>query len=150
MDLELLFWIAHLPALVGWALLALPGRDGRRIRAARTLGAVLALAYLLLFLASGTAGAVLLRDYSLAGLGAFFADPLLRLVGWVHYLAFDLWVGSWEAEEADRLGIGPAVLLPSLLLTFMLGPIGLLLFLALSHRWRKARAVADGVAETPG
>ncbi len=150
MDLELLFWIAHIPALAGWVLLALPGRTGRSVRAARTMAALLALAYLSLFLASGSDAAVLLRDYSLAGLATFFADPLLRLVGWVHYLAFDLWVGSWEAEEADRLGIGPAVLLPSLLLTFMLGPVGLLLFLALSSRRSRARAVAEGSAETRG
>lgn len=110
------------------------------------MGAALALAYLLLFLASGSAASVLLLDYSLAGLAAFFADPLLRLIGWVHYLAFDLWVGSWEAEEADRLGIGPALLLPSLLLTFMLGPMGLLLFLALSARRRRGA----GGAETGG
>ncbi len=138
MDLELLFWIAHFPALAGWVLLALPGRSERRIGAARWVAALLALGYLALFLAAGTASAVLLRDYSLAGVGAFFADPLLRLVGWVHYLAFDLWVGSWEAEEADRLGMGAAALLPSLALTFLLGPVGLLLFLLLRGRRRRA------------
>ena len=138
MDLELLFWIAHLPALAGWALLALPGRSERRIAAARWAAALLALGYLALFLAAGSGSAVLLRDYSLAGVGAFFADPLLRLVGWVHYLAFDLWVGSWEAEEADRLGMGAGALLPSLALTFLLGPVGLLLFLLLRRRRRRA------------
>ena len=138
MDLELLFWITHLPALAGWVLLALPGRSERRIGAARWVAALLALGYLGLFLAAGTASAVLLRDYSLAGVGTFFADPLLRLVGWVHYLAFDLWVGSWEAEEADRLGMGAGALLPSLALTFLLGPVGLLLFLLLRRRRRRA------------
>ncbi len=137
MDLELLFWIAHLPALAGWVLLALPGRSERRIGVARWAATLLALFYLALFLAGGTASAVLLRDYSLAGVGAFFTDPLLRLVGWVHYLAFDLWVGSWEAEEADRLGMGAGALLPSLALTFLLGPVGLLLFLLLRGRRRR-------------
>lgn len=147
MDLDLLFWIAHFPALAGWALLALPGRSPARIAAARSLAALLALSYLALFLASGSAGASLLRDYSLAGVGTFFADPLLRLVGWVHYLAFDLWVGSWEAEEADRLGMGHGVLLPSLGLTFLLGPVGLLLFLLLRGRRRPG---ASRPAETEG
>ncbi|HMJ92898.1 MAG TPA: abscisic acid-deficient protein Aba4 family protein [Allosphingosinicella sp.] len=55
----------------------------------------------------------------------------LRLVGWVHYLAFDLWVGSWEVEEAGRTGMGRAALIPSLVLTWLVGPIGLLTFLAL-------------------
>ena len=144
MDLELLFWIAHLPALAGWVLLALPGRSERRIGAARWVAALLALGYLALFLAAGSGSAVLLRDYSLAGVGTFFADPLLRLVGWVHYLAFDLWVASWEAEEGRRLGIPHLWLAPCLFLTFMLGPLGLLLFLAVrAVRGRRPAGMAS-------
>ena len=60
------------------------------------------------------------------------------LVGWVHYLALDLWTGAWEAEEAGRRGMPHGAVLPCLLLTFLAGPAGLLLFLALEARWRRA------------
>ena len=61
------------------------------------------------------------------------------LIGWVHYLAFDLWIGSWEAEEAHRVGMSHLMLLPCLAFTFLAGPFGLLMFLGL----RYARGLAQ-------
>ena len=131
MDLEQLFWIAHIPALVGWiALLAAPLIGPRSVTIARASGLMLAIGYLLCFIAAPDGLGDLGRNYSLDGVGALFADPLLMLLGWVHYLAFDLWVASWEAEEGARLGIPHWLLAPCYFLTFMLGPLGLLLFLA--------------------
>ena len=37
---------------------------------------------------------------SLAGISAAFANPRTLLVGWVHYLVFDLFVGAWQARDA--------------------------------------------------
>jgi hypothetical protein len=51
------------------------------------------------------------------------------LAGWVHYLFFDLFVGSFEVRDAQRHAISHVILLPCLLFTFMLGPIGFLLYL---------------------
>ena len=58
----------------------------------------------------------------------FMSDPVL-VAGWVHYLAFDLFIGTWIAVEADRLGWNRVAQTPILIATFMFGPIGLLLFL---------------------
>lgn len=131
MSLENWFWIAHLPALAGWiVLLAAPLIGPASIGIARAVGAMLALGYLLIFLAAPDGLRALATDYSLAGIGNLFADPRLLLLGWVHYLAFDIWVASWEAEEGRRRGIPHWLVAPCMLLTFMLGPLGLLLFLA--------------------
>jgi hypothetical protein len=92
--------------------------------------AVLAVFYTATFLIFAPAASGLVSNYTLDGIAGFFADPTLRLVAWVHYLAFDLWVGSWEAEEAHRIGLPHAFLLLSLALTCLLGPIGLVTFLA--------------------
>jgi hypothetical protein len=59
----------------------------------------------------------------------FMSDGGL-LAGWIHYLAFDLFVGMWIAEEADRLGMSRLLQIPILIATFMFGPIGLLMYLA--------------------
>lgn len=53
----------------------------------------------------------------------------MLLAGWVHYLAFDLFIGGWIAAEADKIGLNRIVQAPILLATFMLGPIGLATFL---------------------
>jgi hypothetical protein len=65
---------------------------------------------------------------SLAGVGRLFADPYVLLGGWIHYLAFDLFVGAWIARDAQRAGIPHLAILPCLLLSFLLGPAGLLLY----------------------
>jgi hypothetical protein len=66
---------------------------------------------------------------SLGDVARLFENPYLLLAGWVHYLAFDLFVGAWEVRDARRLQINHLIVVPCLLLTFMLGPVGLLLYL---------------------
>jgi hypothetical protein len=130
MTLEMGFWIAQAVSLTGWvALLVRPGPGS--VRVARWAAALLAVGYLILFLANAREAAVLARDYSLSGVAAFFSVRELILVGWVHILAFDLMVGSWEAEEAERTGMRRGAVVLCLVLTFMLEPVGLLLFLVL-------------------
>jgi hypothetical protein len=57
-----------------------------------------------------------------------FANDFLLLAGWIHYLAFDLFVGSWIARDAQQKGINHLLTVPCLAFTFMLGPIGFLLY----------------------
>ncbi|MGL3606700.1 ABA4-like family protein [Rhizobium sp. G187] len=57
----------------------------------------------------------------------FMSDPVL-VAGWVHYLAFDLFIGTWIAAEADKRGYNRLLQVPVLIATFMFGPLGLLLF----------------------
>jgi hypothetical protein len=68
---------------------------------------------------------------SIAEVRALFDVPGALVAGWVHYLAFDLFVGSWIAERASALQLPHALLVPVLLLTFMFGPLGLLAFAVL-------------------
>ncbi len=66
---------------------------------------------------------------SLEGVEDLFHSKLLLTAGWVHYLAFDLMTGLFIRNNALKYGISHWLVIPCLLLTFMLGPIGLLLFL---------------------
>jgi hypothetical protein len=77
---------------------------------------------------------------SLASVRTLFDNPWLLLAGWTHYLAFDLFVGGWEVRDAQRHGISHLLIVPALVLTFVFGPAGLLLYLAIrwfaSQRWK--------------
>ena len=66
---------------------------------------------------------------SLNGVMELFTDKTAVTAGWVHYLAFDLLTGIWIKKNAQKYNIQHLILIPCLLLTFMLGPIGLLLYL---------------------
>ena len=66
-----------------------------------------------------------------AGVSAFFSHPNGVLIGWLHYLVFDLFVGSWIGRDGTRRGIAHWKLVPCQFFTLMLGPIGLLLYIIL-------------------
>ena len=66
---------------------------------------------------------------SLASIMALFTEKNALLAGWVHYLAFDLLVGMWMLDQNKELRINQLLMAPCLFLTFMLGPIGFLLFM---------------------
>ena len=74
---------------------------------------------------------------SLAGVREFFGNDFLLLAGWIHYLAFDLFIGSWEVRDAPRHGIHHLVVIPCLFLTFILGPVGLLAYFAIRIGWKR-------------
>lgn len=79
---------------------------------------------------------------SIEGIRAFFGSDGGVVIGWTHYLAFDLFTGMWISRDADAKGFSRLVQLPFLLLTFLVGPIGL--FFWLIARERRARAAARG------
>ena len=78
---------------------------------------------------------------TLSDVATLFSQRWLLLAGWVHYLAFDLFVGSWEVRDAREHGVPHLAVVPCLLLTFMFGPAGWLAYSGLraaypSHRVR--------------
>jgi len=132
MSLETLFNLANAVALIGWiSLVFAPIRRGLVVVAARGVGVALAVTYSVL-LVRAIAGGGLTGDLTtLSGLTEGFSRPEAVLVGWVHYLAFDLWVGAWAIEDAGKKGVPHWAMLPVLFLTLMAGPVGLLVYLAI-------------------
>lgn len=132
MQAENLFSLAGLAVLPGWLLLiAAPRwRYSASLISGALIPALLCVVYAALIvpylLGGGEGGFGSLADVRLA-----FQDDFVLLAGWIHYLAFDLFIGSWELRDARRQGIGHLWLVPCLLLTFLLGPVGLLLYLTL-------------------
>ncbi len=59
---------------------------------------------------------------------AWFADDHLLTAGWIHYLAFDLFIGTWMVRDAVSRNLSPLLVVPCLPLTFLFGPLGLLLW----------------------
>ena len=130
---EGIFSAANLTALAGWAVLVagiiFNHAMLRDILAGRLVPSLLAIVYTVLILLhwAGSQG-----DFSsLAGVASLFANPWLLLAGWVHYLAFDLAIGAMIARKVFDEGLPRLLLVPILPLTFLLGPIGWLLFEAI-------------------
>jgi ABA4-like protein len=128
MSAEQVFSIANSAALLGWLILVVLGP--KRWAAPLITGAILPLMFAVLY-----AGLILAHwgeskggFGSLAGVATLFSNQWLLLAGWVHYLAFDLFIGSWQVRDARQKGIPHLAVIPSLILTFLFGPTGLLLY----------------------
>jgi hypothetical protein len=76
---------------------------------------------------------------SLNGVMLLFTDRWLVLAGWVHYLAFDLFIGGWEIADSRERCVPHLAVVPALLLTFFFGPIGLLTYLVLRAIFQKKK-----------
>jgi len=66
---------------------------------------------------------------SLEGLMKLFTVEMALVAAWSHYIVFDLFVGAWEARDAQRVGMNHLLLVPCLVLTLLVGPIGLLAYI---------------------
>lgn len=139
MDPETLFSICGNAVLPGWLLLVFAPRWKWTVRliASVLLPGLMAVVYI--YLIATNIGKAEGGFGSLAGVAALFQNRNLLLAGWVHYLAFDLFVGCWEVRDAQRLGVRHGFVIPCLALTLMLGPAGLLLYLFL--RWATTRQI---------
>ena len=140
MSAELLFHWLGLLALSGWLILVIFPRKSwsAPLVSGVILPALLSVVYLVLI---ATHFGQAHGDFnSLAGVASLFSDPYVLLAGWVHYLAFDLFIGSFEVRDSQRLGIPHFAMLPVLFFTFLLGPIGFLLYLVI--RGVKTRRLA--------
>jgi hypothetical protein len=145
MNLETLFTIASTIALPGWLLLILTPwwRWATQLIAPFVIPLILALMYAYLMV---TSLAKAHGDFnSLAGVRGLFEVDALLLAGWIHYLAFDLFIGSWEVRDSRRRGIPHLLVVPCLICTFMLGPIGLALYFAIRAAARRTVWIDDGL-----
>lgn len=126
---EIYQWANQL-ALLPWLLMMIAPnwKWTKKIALGLFLPALFALAYLILFILYFKVDSF--SEFStLDGVLALFSQKEAVLVGWLHYLAFDLLVGTWEYADSKKSGIPHLLLVPCLVFTLMAGPVGFLMYL---------------------
>jgi hypothetical protein len=142
MSASQLFSLANPFALLGWAVLVLAvvlKRPWWRDAIAGTAWPVLLSVLYIAALAVGW-GTTRGGFSSLAGVRELFSSDWALLAGWVHYLAFDLFVGAWIAAQTEQAKLSRLFLIPILPLTFLFGPMGFFLFIVLRRGFAGSRA----------
>ena len=148
MKADLLFRLVNNVALFGWLVLVfLPRwRWSTRLIGPAIVPLLLAAIYTFLAITNfGHGGGF----SSLASVALLFQNRSLLLAGWIHYLAFDLFIGSWEVRDSQRLGIAHYLVVPCLVLTFLFGPAGWLLYFLVRTAVTRTIGVSDAYAEDP-
>lgn len=129
---DTVFQTANTVALLSWiALIALPRWEA--LLAGLVYGVVAALCAVY-------AGLIFAAFFTVEGGGfdsvdavaALFENRWLLVAGWLHFLAFDLFIGVWIARRSDAIGLSRLAQAPILVAAFMLGPLGLLLFFSVA------------------
>ena len=148
MSWDSLFLLANYWAIAAWIALAFLPRGPKTLALILYLGvALLCLAYTVLivgFLTGGIdPGGPGGGDFTtLKGVMMLFDSPGGATLGWIHYLAFDLFTGMWIARDADQKGFSRIAQFPFLLLTLLVGPVGLFAWLIVRERRARAQAKA--------
>ena len=64
----------------------------------------------------------------LNGLYSVFANENLLLIFWLHFLSISLFAGSWIVRDSRKHFVPKIILIPSLVLTYFSGPVGLVIY----------------------
>lgn len=144
MSPAVVFQAANSTALAAWILLLVFPRWKyvRAVTVSVFSSLILAGAYaacLFLGMSGGAEG----NFNSLEGVAKLFENPWALTAGWIHYLAFDLFVGSWISAHSQKNGISRWIALPCQVMTFLFGPTGLLLYLAVRALRNRSEPLAD-------
>jgi hypothetical protein len=137
MTYDQIFSVANLGVLPAWLLLIFLPKAGitKKLVHSFLYPAIYGILYTTLFanaifFGAGTEGG---GFGSIPAVSAIFDHPNGVILGWSHYLVFDLFVGAWIARDSQRLGINHFLTIPCLFFTFMAGPFGLLLYIPIRH-----------------
>lgn len=145
MSADLLFKVCNMAVLPGWLLLVIAPRW--RFSQMAVFGIIipiLSLVYASVLIKVTTAGGSFeAPDFSsIESIQALMSNKLGFVAGWVHYLAFDLFVGAWITRDAAANRVNHFLTIPALFFTFMAGPFGLIIYLVM-RQIRRREAIAE-------
>jgi hypothetical protein len=133
MLMEQIFSLSSLTVMPLWgAMILLPRwRVTERIMRSPFSIALPAALYAALVLPDASAIFAAVSNPTLGGIASLLGSEQGATIAWVHFLAFDLFVGRWAYLDSLQRKINPFLMAPVLFMILMLGPIGFLLYLAL-------------------
>ena len=138
MPLEMLFKAANYAVIPFWLLLVLAPRWRWTQRLVHGPVVVLLLTPIYAFMLFGYAPPPKDMNFqTLYGVMVGFSAPHIVVAGWIHYLIFDLFVGAWEVRDAQRRGVSHWLVVPCLIATLLVGPVGLLLYVLVRFFWKR-------------
>ncbi len=146
-----LFSLTFAVAAPFWALMILaPGWSWtRRIIASPLIVVPVVLIYAALVIPAFADVLPAVASPTLSGIRDLLGTADGAAAAWAHMIAFDLFAGRWSWLDARDRGIPALVMAPVLLLTILLGPLGLLAYLLIRPRWpRTDPAPAGGAPAT--
>jgi hypothetical protein len=151
---ELLFTLTFAVAAPFWALMILLPRWSWTVRIVGSPLIVLPVLviYALLVIPAFSEVLPVVVSPTLGGVRDLLGTSTGAAAAWAHMIAFDLFVGRWSWLDSRERHVPALVMAPVLVVTILLGPLGLVVYLAVRSRWplpAAAPTTADGPAAAP-
>ena len=127
---ELLFNICNITILIVWAAILFFPRTSFSKLLISFPWIPLGISFLYIYFIIIYGGLADADFSSLDGILSLFkkATPESAAAGWLHYLAFDFWVATWIIRHSKKHEIKHIFIIVPLLFTFMMGPVGILIY----------------------
>ena len=127
---ELLFNICNITILIVWAAILFFPRTSFSKLLISFPWIPLGISFLYIYFIIISGGLADADFSSLDGIVSLFkkATPESAAAGWLHYLAFDFWVATWIIRHSQKYEIKHIFIIVPLLFTFMMGPVGILIY----------------------
>jgi len=127
---ELLFNICNITILIVWAVILFFPRTSFSKLLISFPWIPLGISFLYIYFIIISGGLADADFSSLDGILSLFkkATPESAAAGWLHYLAFDFWVATWIIRHSQKQEIKHIFIIVPLLFTFMMGPVGILIY----------------------
>lgn len=148
MSFETIFSLSSLPVIPLWLLMIVAPRwtVTKRIMTSPLSILAPALIYSALVLPSIVSILPSVMNPTLDGIMMLLATPAGATIAWVHFLAFDLFVGRWAYLDSRERGLSAWVMAPVLFFVLMLGPFGFVLYLIVQAIWGNSVQTVNGKA----
>ena len=149
--IDVLFWFSSLYVLPFWLMMwfaPTSERTAALMRSEWVYLAPLAFAYALAVLPNIVDIFILLGSQMPTPdiVADMFSEREVILVGWLHFLAFDLFVGRWTWQRMVATGQPIYVSAPVLILSMMVAPLGALIGLVVTREFSGAPGAAETAA----
>ena len=57
-----------------------------------------------------------------------FSDKSFLMMFWIHFISINLFTGGWIVKDSQKFSINKIILIVPLLITYLVGPVGLLIY----------------------
>jgi hypothetical protein len=79
----------------------------------------------------------------LSSISELFRDDLYLLMFWTHFVAVNLFIGGWILKDSNKFGINKIVLAFPLIITYLIGPLGILFYWLVRIFYAKSLSLYD-------
>ena len=57
-----------------------------------------------------------------------FSDKTFLMMFWIHFISINLFTGGWIVRDSQKLAINKIVIIAPLLITYLIGPLGIFIY----------------------